>query len=55
MIVGREIVGKKACKRKVTIGKKHSTHAWKKEAMARRKKSMHAEKEDLTTVGLGFL
>jgi hypothetical protein len=55
MTAGRAIVGKKACKRKETTGKKHSTRACKKEATTRRKKSTHAEKEDLTTVGLGFL
>jgi hypothetical protein len=55
MTAGREIVGKKACKRKATTGKKHNTCACKKEATAGRKQSTHAEKEDLTTVGLGFL
>jgi hypothetical protein len=55
MIAGREIVGKKACKRKATTAKKQSTHACKKEATTGRKKRMHAEKEDLMTVGLGFL
>jgi len=55
MIAGREIVGKKACKRKVTTGKKHNTCTCKKEVTAGRKKRMHAKKEDLTIVGLGFL
>jgi hypothetical protein len=55
MTAGREIMGKKACKRKVTTGKKHNTRTCKKEATAGRKKSTHAKKEDLTTVGLGFL
>jgi hypothetical protein len=54
MTVGREIMGKKACKRKVKTGKKHNMRACKKEATTRRKKRTHAEKEDLTTVGLGF-
>jgi hypothetical protein len=48
-------VGKKACKRKATTGKEHSTRACKKEVTAGRKQSTHAEKEDLTIVGLGFL
>jgi hypothetical protein len=43
------------CKRKATTGKKHSMRACKKEVTSRRKKSTHVEKEDLTTVGLGFL
>jgi hypothetical protein len=55
MTVGREIMGKKACKRKATTGKKHIMHTCKKEVTAGRKQSMHAEKEDLMTVGLGFL
>jgi hypothetical protein len=55
MTVRRKIVVKKACKRKVTTGKKHIMCACKKEETNGRKKSTHAEKEDLTTVGLGFL
>jgi hypothetical protein len=55
MTAGREIVGKKACRRKATTGKKHNTRACKKEATAGRKQRMHVEKEDLTTVELGFL
>jgi hypothetical protein len=55
MTGGREIMGKKVCKRKVTTGKKHNMRACKKEATAGRKQSTHAEKEDLTTIGLGFL
>jgi hypothetical protein len=55
MTVGRAIMGKKACRRKATTDKKHSTRACKKEATAGRKKQTHAKKEDLTKVGLGFL
>jgi len=55
MTARREIMGKKVCKRKATTGKKHSTRACKKEVIVERKQSMHAEKEDLTTIGLGFL
>jgi hypothetical protein len=55
MTVGREIVGKKACKRKETTSKKHSTRACKKEATDGRKQSTHVEKEDLMTIRLGFL
>ena len=55
MIAGREIMGKKVCKRKEKTSKKHNSHACKKEATDRRKQRMHANKEDLTTIGLGFL
>jgi hypothetical protein len=55
MTVEREIMGKKACRRKATTGKKHSMHACKKEAKVSRKKSTHVEKEYLMIVGLGFL
>jgi hypothetical protein len=55
MTAGREIMGNKACKRKVTTGKKHSARVCNKEATNERKHSTHAEKEDLNTVGLGFL
>jgi hypothetical protein len=34
---GREIVGKKVCRRKETTSKKHNTRAYKKEAIAGRK------------------
>jgi hypothetical protein len=44
MIAGREIMGKKACRRKVTTGKKHSTHTCKKEVTNGRKKT-HACRE----------
>jgi hypothetical protein len=50
MKAGREIVGKKACRRKVTTSKKHSTRACKKKETNGRKKHTHAEKEDLTTI-----
>jgi hypothetical protein len=55
MTTGREMVGKKACRRKATTGKKHNTRACNKEATVGRKQQMHAEKEDLTTIELGFL
>jgi hypothetical protein len=55
MTAGREIVGKEACKRKVTTGKKHNTCTCKKEGTTGRKKSTHAEKKDLTTIGFRFL
>jgi hypothetical protein len=55
MTARREIVGKKACKRKETTSKKHSTCACKEEATTGRKKSTHVEKEDLRIVGLGIL
>jgi hypothetical protein len=55
MIAGREIMGKKACKRKVTTSKKHNTCSCNKEATTGRKQSTHALKEDLTRIGLGFL
>jgi hypothetical protein len=50
MKVGREIMGKKACRRKATTGKKHNMRACKKEATAARKQHTHAEKEDLTKI-----
>jgi hypothetical protein len=55
MTARRAIVGKKACRRKATTGKKHNTCACKKEAKTGRKQQTHAEKEYLTTIGLGFL
>jgi hypothetical protein len=55
MTAGREIVVRKACKRKETTGKKHNTRACKEEVKTGWKKITHAEKEYLTTVGLGFL
>jgi hypothetical protein len=55
MTDGREIVGKKAFKRKATTGNKHSLCTCKKEATVGRKQSTHAKKKDLTIVGLGFL
>jgi hypothetical protein len=55
MTTGRTIVGKKSCKRKATTGSKYNTCACKKEVKDGGKQSMHAEKEDLTTIGLDFL
>jgi hypothetical protein len=55
MTVGIEIVGKKACKRKATTSKKHNMCTCMKETTTGRKKRMHAEKEDLTIIGLGLL
>jgi len=55
MTTGRTIVGNKVCKRKATTGKKHSTRACKKGVANGRKQRTHAKKEDLTTIGLGFL
>jgi hypothetical protein len=55
MTIGREIMGKKACRRKATTGKKHSMPTCKKEMTAGRKQRTHAEKEYLMIVELGFL
>jgi hypothetical protein len=55
MTAGREIMGKKVCKRKAITGKKHNTRACRKEATTGRKQRTHVEKEYLTTIGLGFL
>jgi hypothetical protein len=50
MTFGTTVMGKKACKRKTTTGKKPNMCACKKEVTTGRKQQTHAEKEDLTTI-----
>jgi hypothetical protein len=54
MIVGREIVGKKVSRRKVTTRKKHSMRTCKKKATTGRKQRTHAEKDVLTKIVVRF-